>query len=136
MVDHPSISRRLALANVGAVAGAAVVAAVPMPADAAAEPEFDVPGITDQNAYALEITGNSLHPVYRVGDTIIVSPAAAVRKGDRVLMRMASGRVCVVTYEGETERDYLYRMFHLPGVPAFALKSEVDWVVRIVWASQ
>jgi hypothetical protein len=49
--------------------------------------EIDVPGVTDQNAYALEITGDSMMPVYREGDTIIVSPSASIRKGDRVVVR-------------------------------------------------
>ena len=49
--------------------------------------EIDVPGVTDQNAYALEITGDSMLPVYREGDIIIVSPNATVRKGDRVMVK-------------------------------------------------
>ena len=42
--------------------------------------EIDVPGVTDATAYALEITGDSMLPVYREGDTIIVSPGATLRK--------------------------------------------------------
>ncbi len=45
--------------------------------------EIDVPGVTDPNAYALEITGDSMVPVYREGDIIIISPGATIRKGDR-----------------------------------------------------
>ena len=33
--------------------------------------EIEVPGVTDSNAYALEITGDSMLPVYREGDTIV-----------------------------------------------------------------
>ena len=35
-------------------------------------------------AYALEVTGESMMPLYRDGDIIIVSPNAPVRRGDRV----------------------------------------------------
>jgi Peptidase S24-like len=45
--------------------------------------EVEVPGVTDTTAYALEITGDSMVPVYREGDTIVVSPGATIRKGDR-----------------------------------------------------
>ena len=43
--------------------------------------EIEVPGVTDQNAYALEITGDSMMPVYREGDTIIVSPRRHHKEG-------------------------------------------------------
>ena len=45
---------------------------------------IDFPNVGDPNAYALEISGDSMEPVYRDGDIIIVSPAANVRRGDRV----------------------------------------------------
>jgi phage repressor protein C with HTH and peptisase S24 domain len=49
-------------------------------------------GVKDLNAYALEITGDSLQPVYRPGDIIIVSPNANIRRGDRVVVRTKRGR--------------------------------------------
>ncbi len=45
------------------------------------------PGIDDEHAYALEITGGSMLPVYRDGDRIVVSPSAGVRRADRVLVK-------------------------------------------------
>ena len=41
--------------------------------------EITAPGVKDLNAYALEISGDSLQPVYRQGDIVIVSPNATVR---------------------------------------------------------
>ena len=55
--------------------------------------EIAVPEVGDQNAYALEISGESMEPVFRDGDTVIVSPAAPVRRGDRVVVRTAKGEV-------------------------------------------
>ncbi|MFN3628391.1 MAG: helix-turn-helix transcriptional regulator, partial [Parvibaculum sp.] len=37
--------------------------------------ETALPSITDEHAYALEITGDSMKPTYRDGDVIVVSPA-------------------------------------------------------------
>lgn len=45
------------------------------------------PEIGDPQAYALEISGDSMLPVYRDGDIVIVSPAASVRRGDRVIAK-------------------------------------------------
>jgi hypothetical protein len=54
--------------------------------------EVAFPAPNDENAYALEISGNSMEPAYRKGDIIIVSPAAPVRRGDRVVVKTKKGR--------------------------------------------
>src|SRR5271169_3483167 len=46
--------------------------------------EVSFPQLVDDQAYALEISGDSMHPIYRDGDIVIVSPSSPVRKGDRV----------------------------------------------------
>ena len=98
--------------------------------------EIDVPGVTDQNAYALEITGDSMQPVYREGDTIIVSPSATVRKGDRVVVKTADGQVMAKIMQRQTSRTLELASFN----PDHPLKSldmkDVDWIARIMWASQ
>ena len=38
------------------------------------------PRVDDENAYALEVTGDSMQPLYRDGDILIVSPNSAARK--------------------------------------------------------
>ncbi len=45
------------------------------------------PDISDEHTYALEISGDSMMPLYRDGDRIVVSPGASVRRGDRVLVK-------------------------------------------------
>jgi phage repressor protein C with HTH and peptisase S24 domain len=50
------------------------------------------PKADDENAYALEVTGESMQPVYRDGGILVVSPNAGVRKGDRVV-RTTDGEV-------------------------------------------
>ncbi len=57
--------------------------------------EVAFPAPNDENAYALEISGNSMEPAYRKGDIIIVSPAAPVRRGDRVVVKTKKGEVIV-----------------------------------------
>ena len=55
--------------------------------------EVSLPEIADPNAYALEISGDSMEPVYRDGDQVIVSPASPIRRGDRVVVRTCEGEV-------------------------------------------
>ena len=46
---------------------------------------IDFSNLGDANAYALDICGDSMEPIYREGDIVIVSPNAAVLIGDRVV---------------------------------------------------
>ena len=55
--------------------------------------EIAFPNVVDENAYALEISGDSMQPLYRDGDVIIVSPASSVRRGDRVVVKTKEGEV-------------------------------------------
>ena len=54
--------------------------------------EIGFPELADEHAYALEITGDSMLPVYRDGDRIVVSPAASLRRGDRVVVKTRGRR--------------------------------------------
>ena len=57
--------------------------------------EIAFPSVTDEHAYALEISGDSMKPAYRDGDVIVVSPAAPVRRGDRVVVKTKDDEVMV-----------------------------------------
>ena len=94
------------------------------------------PEVGDRNAYALEISGNSMEPLYRDGDRIIVSPAASIRRGDRVVIRTAEGEVMAKELARLNANRVELRSFN-PEHPARSLKrSEIDWMARIIWASQ
>ena len=98
--------------------------------------EIEVPGVTDSNAYALEITGDSMMPVYREGDTIVISPAATIRKGDRVVVRTADGQVMAKIMQRQTSKTIELASFNADHPPRVLDMKDVDWVARIVWASQ
>ncbi len=98
--------------------------------------EIDVPGVTDTAAYGLEITGNSMEPVYREGDTIIVSPAATVRKGDRVVVRTSDGQVMAKIMQRQTARTLELASFNAAHETKTLDMKDVDWMARIIWASQ
>ncbi|HUR43552.1 MAG TPA: helix-turn-helix transcriptional regulator [Aestuariivirga sp.] len=98
--------------------------------------EIDVPGITDQNAYALEITGDSMLPVYREGDTIIVSPSATMRKGDRVVVKTADGQVMAKIMQRQTSKTLELASFNSDHPTKTFDMKDVEWIARIMWASQ
>ncbi|MBW8708228.1 MAG: helix-turn-helix transcriptional regulator [Alphaproteobacteria bacterium] len=94
------------------------------------------PDNPDPHCYALEITGDSMMPVYRDGDRILVSPAANVRRGDRVVVKTHTGEVLAKSLARLTAQRIELKSFN----PAFADRgfalSEVTFVHRIIWASQ
>ena len=47
---------------------------------------------------------DSMKPAYRAGDVIIVSPAAHVRKGDRVVVKTKDGEVMVKELKRKTAK--------------------------------
>lgn len=98
--------------------------------------EIDVPGVTDNTAYALEITGDSMLPVYREGDTIIVSPGATVRKGDRVVVKTTDGQVMAKIMQRQTAKNVELASFNAAHDTKTLDLKDVDWMARIIWASQ
>lgn len=98
--------------------------------------EVSLPDIADQNAYALEISGDSMEPVFRDGDIVIVSPAAPIRRGDRVVVRTMTGEVMAKQLARRSARRVELKSLN-PAHPdrGFDL-AEVAWIHRIVWASQ
>ena len=98
--------------------------------------EVSLPEIADPNAYALEISGDSMEPVYRDGDLVIVSPVAPIRRGDRVVTRTTDGEVMAKQLARRSARRVELKSLN-PTHPdrTFEL-NEVAWVHRIIWASQ
>jgi len=98
--------------------------------------KIKVPGVTDPTAYCLEITGNSMLPVYREGDIIIVSPKATVRNGDRVVVKTTDGKVLAKLLQKKTAKAVELASFNShPKAMKLAMK-DVDWMARIIWATQ
>jgi phage repressor protein C with HTH and peptisase S24 domain len=94
------------------------------------------PEIADAHCYALEITGDSMVPVYRDGDRIMVSPSGSLRRGDRVVVKTHAGEVLAKSLGRMTAQRIELRSFN----PAFEDRgcalSEIAFVHRIIWASQ
>ena len=98
--------------------------------------EIVCPGVEDENAYALRIVGDSMEPVYREGDIIVVSPGSAVRRGDRVVVRLASGEVMVKLLARRGSREVELHSFNPAHPPRVVPLADVRWMARILWASQ
>jgi phage repressor protein C with HTH and peptisase S24 domain len=98
--------------------------------------EITFPSVNDEHAYALEISGDSMLPAYRKGDVIIVSPAAPVRRGDRVVVKTRDGEVMVKQLTRRTAKTIELQSLNAAHPDRSIPTSDVLWIARIVWASQ
>ncbi len=98
--------------------------------------EITFPSVTDEHAFALEISGDSLKPAYRDGDIIIVSPAAPVRKGDRVVVKTKDGEVTVKELKRKTAKTVEVKSLNGDHRDRTLQMADVLWIARVVWASQ
>src|SRR4051794_18393532 len=98
--------------------------------------EVGLPAVNDEHAYALEISGDSMKPAYRDGDVIVVSPGTAIRRGDRVVVKTTGGEVMVKELKRRTSRTLELQSLNPNHVDRIVPASDVEWIARIVWASQ
>jgi phage repressor protein C with HTH and peptisase S24 domain len=98
--------------------------------------EVSLPEIADPNAYALEISGDSMEPVFRDGDQVIVSPSAPIRRGDRVVVRTVSGEVMAKELARRSARRVDLKSLNPEHRDYSFDLTDVAWIHRIVWASQ
>jgi phage repressor protein C with HTH and peptisase S24 domain len=98
--------------------------------------EVELPATNDPNAYALTIAGDSMEPVYRDGDAIIVSPAAPIRVGDRIVARNAGGAIMAKLLTRRTATKIELTSLN-PAHPTLTFPTtDITWLHRIIWASQ
>ena len=99
--------------------------------------EVSLPEIPDPNAYALEIAGESMEPVYRDGDQVIVSPAFprfAAATGSS--LRTTKGEVMAKLLVRQSARRIELKSLN-PAHPDYSFDlREITWMHRIIWASQ
>ncbi len=98
--------------------------------------EIPFPESGDAHAYALEIAGDSMLPVFRDGDRIMVSPEAAVRRGDRVVVKTRGGEVMAKQLARQTSQRVELKSFNPAYEDRVLALKDIDFMHRIVWASQ
>lgn len=94
------------------------------------------PAPNDEHAYALEISGAAMEPAYRNGDIIVVSPAAPVRRGHRVVVRTKDGEVIAKELKRRTAKSIELKSLNPQQPDRTLAAADVLWIARILWASQ
>jgi phage repressor protein C with HTH and peptisase S24 domain len=98
--------------------------------------EVALPSADDEHAYALEISGDQMGPAYRDGDIIVVSPGTPIRRGDRVVVKTQGGEVMVKEMKRRTAKTLELQSLNPNQADRTLAAGDVEWIARIVWASQ
>ena len=98
--------------------------------------EIPFPAVTDEHAYALEISGNAMEPVYRDGTIIVISPGASIRRNDRVVVKTRDGDVTLQELKRRTAKTVELRSINSTHDDRSLPVRDVDWIARVMWASQ
>lgn len=98
--------------------------------------DIRVPGLRDESVYCLQIAGDSMSPVLRAGDKVLVSPTETIRRGDRVVVKTLEGEVMAKELRLMNEVQIELTSLN-PEYPNRTFsRTEIQWVARIVWVSQ
>jgi phage repressor protein C with HTH and peptisase S24 domain len=90
----------------------------------------------DETTYALKVTGDSMEPLYRTGDILVVSPCADIRQNDRVVVTTKDGQV--MAKELLKKDDHYLYLGSLNGSHKIieCRKDNLQLIARILWVSQ
>jgi len=95
-----------------------------------------LPSLEDDQSFALEISGDALKPAYRDGDVVVVSPRAAIHRGDRVVVKTRDGEVMIKELKRRNARTLEFASINSAHADRTLAVADIDWIVRIVWVRQ
>ncbi len=98
-------------------------------------PEYDS-NVNEAHVYALEVSGDSMEPVYRNGDVIVLAPGATVRRGDRVVLRTKGGEVMAKQLVKQTASKIELKSLNPDHDDRTFPMEDIVWIARIMWVSQ
>ena len=98
--------------------------------------EVDFPDVAGDRVFAIEVSGDSMLPLYRDGDILVVSPSEVARKGDRVVVRTTAGEVMAKELKRRTARTVELRSLNPDHEDRVVPLSEIAWMGRVMWARQ
>lgn len=98
--------------------------------------EVHLPAPGEPGIYALEVTGDSMLPLYRDGDRVVVSITEQIRRGDRVVVKTKDGEIMAKVLARQTANVIELHSLNPLYPPRMFEMRDIEWIARIIWASQ
>lgn len=97
-------------------------------------PQFEK--VSDSKVYALKINGDSMEPLYRKGDALIVSPHAKIKRGDRVVLKTTNGEIMAKHLTRQNANGVELGSLNPNHDTIKVTANDIAWMGRILWVSQ
>ena len=88
--------------------------------------------VYDPRAFGVKVDGDSMAPVFRSGDIVVVCPQKQVFSGDEVVARLRDGRV-VVKVIRYSDGYVVLQSYNPDHEPIFAEKDQLEFAYKIIW---
>lgn len=98
--------------------------------------EIEFPDLGGESYFALEVQGDSMAPLYRDGDVLIVSPTATLRRGDRIVVRLNTDEVVAKELRRRTARTVELVSLNPSHEDRTVPLTEIAWMARVMWVRQ
>jgi phage repressor protein C with HTH and peptisase S24 domain len=85
----------------------------------------------DDLAYALRVKGDSMHPRYRAGEFVVVSPRIEAQSGSDVVVSLRDGRKLLKQLNWQRDGEIQLLSINNHFAPLTLSQSEVLWVHRV-----
>lgn len=89
-------------------------------------------GLTDPNAYAVEIRGDSMFPRFKDGERVVASPEAEAKPGNDVIVRLTTGEVVCKTLQIARGRQILLTSANPTHEDLLLSRQDIAFVHKIV----
>jgi len=98
--------------------------------------EIDLPTGRSEGMYVLEISGESMAPVFRHGDKVIVAPHTNVHRGDRVVVKTIEGEILAKELVRINDTYIELHSVNPDYEGRLLARKDIVWIARIIWVSQ
>lgn len=98
---------------------------------------MEFPAPLNPDCYALEVSDDSMLPVYRQGDILIVDPNIEnLRRGDRIVIKTVVGNIMAKHLNRMGEKQISMTSLTDEYLDLTLDKDNILWIARILWVSQ
>ena len=97
-------------------------------------PEYN--SVSNQELYSLEITDDSMLPLYRKGDVLLLSPKSTIQTGDRIVLKTGNGDLLIQELLKQSASSIEVSSLNSKSENKKINTKDIVWIARVIWASQ
>ena len=85
----------------------------------------------DQGSFAIEISNSDFYPIYRKGDVLIVSPRAAIKSDNRIVIKTTDNKLVACRFLEKSRSELICETLTDKADMITIPTNHIEWVARI-----